>query len=220
MISAADSNEIFNFVSHLAGAVFAAGGAAVLIILSALQGKLMHVVSFAIYGTTLFLCFLASAIMHGNLAAGRYRRALGILDHDAIYLLIAGTYTPFALIVIGDALGWAVFGIVWALAAASIAIKSALFRKLGTLFSAASYLTLGWLCLPFALEIYGKLGLPAVALMGAGGLLFTAGAAIFFTGKPNPFPPVFGSHEIWHVFVLAGSTAFYLTFLLFVLPLA
>jgi hemolysin III len=113
MISSADSNEYFNSISHLIGAILSVTGTTVLIVFSAIEYKWMHLISFAIYGTTLFLAFFSSTLLHFNLLFNKYRRVLGILDHNAIYLLIAGTYTPFCLVILEGALGWSIFAFIY-----------------------------------------------------------------------------------------------------------
>ncbi|MFH0962026.1 MAG: hemolysin III family protein [archaeon] len=219
LISAPDSNEVFNSISHGAGALLALAGGILLVVLSAVRSKPIHLVSFAIYGTFLFLSLLSSTLLHSFLAFGRYKRILGILDHAAIYLLIAGTFIPICLVVIGGFWGIALLSAVSAAALALMLIKSFAFSRLGKAYSIISYLSLGWAGVVAGALAYGKVGLLPLAVFLLGGLLYTVGSIIFFTGKPNPFPPVFGSHEIWHSFVLAGNSVFYFSMLFFILPL-
>lgn len=218
LISASDSNEYFNAISHLIGAILSISVLAVLVTLAAMAGKPIQVVGFAIYGVSLFLSFLFSCLLHFFLLFGKYLRVFGILDHNAIYILIAGTYTPFCLTIFNGAAGWVLFAVIWSLAVFFITIKSIFFTKISVVLSNISFLLMGWIIVFLIGPIYQELGMTALALLLAGGLCFTFGALIFGFGKPNPFPPYFGNHEIWHIFVLAGNTFMFLVMLFFVLP--
>ena len=218
MISSPDSNEYFNSISHLVGAILSISALAVLVSLAAVAGKPAHVVGFAIYGVSLFLSFLFSVLLHFFLLFNKYLRVFGILDHNAIYILIAGTYTPFCLAVLSGATGWVLFGIIWSLAVFFITLKSVFFAKIPIWMSNASFLLMGWIIVFLIGPIYRELGTGALSLLVAGGLCYTVGALIFARGKPNPFPPYFGNHEIWHVCVLAGNTFMFLVMLWYVLP--
>jgi hemolysin III len=218
LISSPDSNEYFNSISHLIGAILSISALAVLVTLAAIADKPVHVVGFAIYGTSLFLSFLFSCLLHFFLLFNKYLRVFGILDHNAIYLLIAGTYTPFCLTVFSGATGWVLFGIVWSLAVFFITIKSIFFTKISALMSNISFLLMGWIIVFLIGPIYQLFGMSAILLLITGGLFYTVGALIFANGRPNPFPPYFGNHEIWHLCVLAGNAIFFLVMLWYVLP--
>jgi hemolysin III len=218
LISAPDSNEYFNSISHLIGAILSISALAVLVSLAAMAGKPAHVVGFVIYGVSLFLSFLFSCLLHFFLLFKKYLRVFGILDHNAIYILIAGTYTPFCLTIFSGATGWVLFGIVWSLAVFFITLKSIFFSKIPVWMSNASFLLMGWIIVFLVGPISEQLGPNAMALLIAGGLFYTVGALIFAFGKPNPFPPYFGNHEIWHICVLAGNTFMFLVMLWYVLP--
>jgi hemolysin III len=218
LISSSDSNEYFNSISHLIGAILSISALAVLVTLAAIDHKPVHVIGFAIYGTGLFLSFLFSCLLHFFLLFKKYKRIFGILDHNAIYLLIAGTYTPFCLTVLSGATGWVLFGIIWSLTVFFITLKSIFFTKISVLMSNISYLLMGWVIIFLIGPIYKQLGIGAISLLIAGGLFYTIGALILGNGKPNPFPPHFGNHEIWHVCVLAGNTFMFLVMLFYVLP--
>jgi len=217
-ISSIDSNEYFNSISHLIGAILSISALAVLVTLAALNNNPAQVVGFAIYGTSLFLSLLFSCLLHFFLIFGKYLRVFGILDHCAIYLLIAGTYTPFCLTILSGATGWVLFGIIWSLAVLFITLKSIFFSRISVLVSNISFLTMGWIIVFLIGPIYTQLGMKAISLLIAGGLFYTVGALIFGYGKPNPFPPYFGNHEIWHLCVMAGNTIMFLVMLLYVLP--
>lgn len=218
MISAPDSNEYVNTISHGLGALGAVAVTAVLVTLAARDGNGTLAIGFAVYGTTLLLSFLASCILHVFLLRGRYVRVLGILDHGAIYLLIAGTYTPFCVTLFAGARGWVLLGIVWSLAVFWIVIKALFFVRLSSLVSNLSYLSLGWIVIFFIAPISAQLGAGAVGLMLTAGVVYTLGAVSFQYGRPNPFPPYFGNHELWHVAVLVGSGLFVCVMFFYVLP--
>ena len=218
MISSPDTNEYVNALTHLIGAILSLSAIAVLVTLAAIDGKWLHLIGFAVYGTTLFLSFLASTILHFFLLFGRYKRVFGILDHCAIYLLIAGTYTPFCLTLFAGATGWVLFGVIWSLAIFWIVLKSVFFVRMPSILSNLSYLSMGWLVVFFFSPIAMYLGIGAIVLMLVGGLCYSVGVLVFASGRPNPFPPYFGTHEIWHLAVLAGSTAFFIVMLRYVLP--
>jgi hemolysin III len=206
LISSPDSNEYFNAISHLIGAILSISALAVLVTLAAIQHKPAHVIGFAIYGTSLFLSFLFSCLLHFFLLFNKYLRVFGILDHNAIYLLIAGTYTPFCLTIFSGASGWLLFGVIWSLAIFFITLKSIFFAKIPVWMSNVTFLLMGWIIAFLIVPISRQLGSGAMSLLIAGGLFYTVGALIFAWGKPNPFPPYFGNHEIWHLCVLAGNT--------------
>ena len=216
-ISSPDSNEYFNSISHLIGAILSISALAILVTLAAIDHKSAQVIGFAIYGTSLFLSLLFSCLLHFFLLFGKYLRVFGILDHNAIYILIAGTYTPFCLTIFSGGAGWILFGIIWSLAVFFITIKSIFFSKISVLMSNISFLLMGWIIVFLIGPVYTQLGVGAISLLIAGGLFYTVGALIFANGKPNPFPPYFGSHEIWHLCVLAGNTFMFLVMLFYVL---
>src|SRR5690349_14259688 len=144
-ISSPDSNEYFNSISHLIGAILSISALAVLVSLAAIDHKPAHVVGFAIYGACLFLSFLFSCLLHFFLLFNKYYRVFGVLDHDAIYLLIAGTYTPFCLTIFSGATGWVLFGVIWSLAVFFITLKSIFFARIPVFWSNMSFLLMGWL---------------------------------------------------------------------------
>jgi len=146
----------------MAGFLLAVAGTVVLIVLSAMQQKWIHLVSFSIYGATMIFVFLFSSILHSFMIFGKYFKVFGILDHSAIYLLIAGTYTPFCLALIGGALGWTIFGIIWGLAIVNLVLKAVFFENMDKAFSMAGYLVMGWISILMAYQLICKwLGCPA-----------------------------------------------------------
>lgn len=200
--------ERFNGYTHLAGAVLALAGATVLVVLAAMKADPWRIVSFSLYGTTLILLYLASTLYHST--RGRTKAVFRTLDHCSIYLLIAGTYTPFALVTLNGAWGWTLFGAVWALAAAGIVQECVLARG-ARLFSLAIYLLMGWLAIVAVAPLFHALAWKGMAWVVGGGLLYTAGIVFYlFDERIRHF------HGIWHLFVVAGSAAHYIAIVAFV----
>ncbi|GAB7545663.1 PAQR family membrane homeostasis protein TrhA [Cupriavidus ulmosensis] len=200
--------ERFNGYSHLAGAILAAAGTAVLVTTSALYHDAWKVVSSVVYGTTLVFLYTISTLYHS--LRGRPKDILRRLDYCAIYLLIAGSYTPFALVTLRGPWGWTLFGVNWGLAAIGIAQELLIGHRTRVL-SLLIYVLMGWLVL-FA---FGPLvaALPAAGLywLVAGGALYTAGIGFFlFDERVRHF------HGIWHLFVLAGSACQFVSILWYV----
>jgi hemolysin III len=199
--------ERFNSISHLIGAVLALIGAAVLVSLAGVSGGATRVVSFAVYGLTLFLLYLFSTLYHS--LRGPAKPVFRVLDHHAIYLLIAGTYTPFCLLALGGATGWWLFGAVWGLALLGIVIDS-LRGEGGGLLSVAIYLVMGWLIV-FAFDpIIAALPATGFRLLVAGGLFYTIGVVCYALDHVRRW-----CHGIWHLFVLAGSASHYFAILFY-----
>ena len=218
MISSPDSNELFNALSHLIGALLSICVLAVLVIVCAREHHWLQTTGFVVCGLILLGSFLASGLLHGLLLAGIYQRIFGILDHCAIYLLIAGTYTPLCLTVVRGTTGWLVLAAIWSLALVFSAIKARYFARIPPRLSMFSYLLMGWVALLLLDPLARALGRDAMLLIATGGLIYSLGALVFAQGKPNPLPPYFGSHEIWHVTVFSENAVFGGVMLLFVLP--
>ena len=202
------AGEFFNSISHLIGAVLALIGVTVMVTLAGLDGAAVRIVSLTVYGVTLFLLYLFSTLYHS--LRGRAKRIFQMLDHQAIYLLIAGTYTPFTLLVLKGPTGWWLFGAVWSLALVGIILDS-LPRKGPRFLSIAIYLCMGWLVL-FVLDPLIR-ALPPAGFwwLLAGGLCYTVGITFYLLDDRFPW-----CHGIWHLFVLAGSISHYLTILLYI----
>ncbi|MBI5450810.1 MAG: hemolysin III family protein [Gammaproteobacteria bacterium] len=200
--------ERFNGISHLIGAVCALAGTAVLVSFAAIDGDARRIIVFSVYGFTLFLLYLISTLYHS--LRGRAKRIFQMLDHQAIYLLIAGTYTPYTLLVLKGTLGWWMFGIIWGLALLGI-VLDALPNKGKRVLPLIIYLVMGWLCL-FALQPL-LAALPAAGFdwLLAGGLLYTIGIIFYILDRWYP-----RMHGVWHLFVLAGSVSHYFAILLYV----
>ncbi len=211
------TDEVINTATHMTGAIFSLLGTVLLIALAASEGKTLHVISFAIYGTSLILLFLASTFHHGLKASPKMNNFFRLFDYLAIYLLIAGTYTPLCLVLQRNVWGWSTFGVVWALAIAGITIKS-VFPQLPRWVSNVFYISIGWIGAILIIRSIPLIGVVGFLLILGGGVIYTIGALIFYFEKPNPVPGKFGFHEIWHLFVLTGAVLHYLFMYFVVLP--
>jgi hemolysin III len=197
--------ERFNSISHLVGACLALVGSVVLIVLASLHGDARKIVSLSIYSVSLLALYTFSTLYHS--LKGRAKRVFRHLDHTAIYLLIAGSYTPLTLVVLGGRLGWALFAAVWSLAVIGVVQE---FRKVKgeRVLSVVIYVTMGWLAVVAIGPLARALGPAGFAGLISGGVFYTAGIAFYALDRRLP---VF--HGIWHLFVLAGSIAHYLVVL-------
>jgi hemolysin III len=202
--------EIANSITHGIGTGLSLIGGIILVVLAILYGDIWRVVSFSIYGASLILLYLASTLYH-SFRNPRLKHLLRIIDHAAIYLLIAGTYTPFLLVSLRGPWGWTLLGIIWSLALAGIIFKTLFiqrFRKLSTLV----YIGMGWLCLIALHEMLIHIPTAGLLWVAAGGILYTTGV-IFYAWHRLPY-----HHAVWHVFVLAGSACHFFAVLFYVLP--
>ena len=205
-------DTLANAITHGVGAALSIAGAVYLIVVST-RGSAWLITSCSIFAGTLVLVYLCSTLYH-SLVRTRARHVFQILDHSSIYLLIAGTYTPFTLVSLRGPLGWTVFGIEWGLAAAGVITKSVAidhFRR-GRLavISAALYLLQGWLIVFAAKALVAAVGWQCVAWLAAGGAAYTLGVVFFALDRIRYF------HAAWHMFVLAGSIAHFFAILLYV----
>ncbi|MDB4410027.1 hemolysin III family protein [Gammaproteobacteria bacterium] len=201
--------ERFNGVSHLVGAALALAGLVVLVVQASLQGDPWKIVSFTIYGTSLLLLYVLSTLYHS--LRGRAKQIFRKLDHVAIYLLIAGTYTPFTLVTLRGSWGWTLFGIIWGLAVAGIIVDS-LHKQGSRAIQIVIYLLMGWLILVAMYPLVRALPTGGLVLLVLGGIFYTSG--IVFYGLDERMKH---AHGIWHLFVLAGSVSHYLAVLFYVL---
>ena len=197
--------ELVHSITHGVGVVIGIAVLSVLVIFSFQRKSAWEVVSCAIYGTTFILLFLGSTLYHAA-QNPRARRVLKIVDHSAIYLLIAGTYTPFALAPLRGVLGWTLFGVIWGSALIGIAFK-VFFTGRFKAVSLISYLFMGWFCVIAVEPLYRELNTAGFVYLAAGGLCYTLGA-MFYAWKSLPW-----SHAIWHLFVLAGSLCHFFSIL-------
>ncbi len=196
--------EPVNAISHIFGLVASIMGLVMLITLSAIHAGAWHVVSFSIFGTTMILMYSSSSAYHAFSLSEKTTQLLRRIDHILIFLLIAGTYTPFCLIPLRGAWGWSIFGIVWGIAVAGIILK--LFTlNTPRWISTAIYLVMGWICIIAIYPLVKSLPAGCLAWTALGGVFYSTGAVIYAMKYPNPVPGIFGFHEIWHLHVLLGS---------------
>ena len=198
--------EIANAVSHGVALLFGVVGVPVLVVTAARKGGAASVVSAVVFAATIVLLYLASTLYHA-FPFQRAKRVFKVLDHGAIYLLIAGTYTPFTLVVLSGAWGWSLFGVVWGLAALGIALKS-VGRLRYPILSSLLYVAMGWLVVIAIAPLREKLPAAGLAWLLAGGIAYTAGV-IFYAADHR----VKYAHFVWHLFVIAGTTCHFIAVL-------
>lgn len=199
-----------NAVTHGIGLLLSVAALVLLVVFAALRGNAWHVTACAIFGTALVLAYLTSTAYH-SVRREEWKRALRKLDHAAIFVLIAGTYTPFLLVNLRGAWGWSLFGVIWSLAAAGIVLKfwfTGRFRILST----AVYIIMGWLIIVAVVPLLQSVESGGLWLLLAGGLSYTAGT-IFYLWRKLPF-----HHAVWHLFVLGGSVCHFFAVFGYVVP--
>ncbi|GGC81577.1 PAQR family membrane homeostasis protein TrhA [Enterococcus wangshanyuanii] len=203
-------NEVLNAVTHGIGAGLSIAGLVILLVKGARLGSAVHVVSYALYGSTLILLFLSSTLFH-SLIFTRAKKVFQVFDHSSIFLLIAGSYTPFCLLSIKGWLGWLLFVLIWLMAISGVVYKSLTLHKQETVknISTVIYIIMGWLCLTAAKPLYDSLGFTGTALLVAGGVSYTLGAA-FYSLKSVRF-----MHVVWHLFVMLGAGFMFFSILFF-----
>lgn len=206
------TEEIANSITHGIGILLSISGLAILVAFSSLHGNGWHVTASAIFGSTLVLSYTASTLYHG-IPTIRAKRVLKVIDHAAIYLLIAGTYTPFTLISLRGPWGWSLFAIVWGLAALGILLKITMLGRFARI-STLVYLMMGWIALIAIKPLLTALDPGGLLLLLSGGIAYSIGV-IFYVWKKLPY-----NHAIWHLFVLAGSLFHFFAVLFFVIPAA
>lgn len=200
--------ERFNSISHLIGAALALVGLVLLVVLAAHQGDPWKIVSFSIYGTTLLLLYTFSALYHS--LHGKAKKIFRKFDHFSIYLLIAGSYTPFTLITLRGGCGWSIFGAIWGLAILGIVLDS-LPQKGKRVLPVIIYIFMGWFILIALNPLLRTLPLMGFAWLLLGGVFYTIGVVFYALDER-----VRHFHGIWHLFVLAGSLSHYFTVLFYV----
>ena len=199
--------ELWNAITHGIGFALSIPALVLLIISSTDRGTATAVVSFTIFGVSMNLLFLMSTLLHSMPV--KLKKLFSIFDHSAIYVLIAGTYTPFLLVTIKGALGWSLFGVIWGLAIAGILFKVFFIHKYEAI-SLVFYIVMGWLIVSAIKPLYANLPMEGFTLLVAGGFLYTVGS-IFYAWRKIPY-----NHAIWHVFVIAGSASMFFSVLLYV----
>jgi hemolysin III len=202
--------EVANTLTHGFGLVLSVIGLILLTVLASVKGDSLSIVSAVVYGLSLIVLYAASTFYHGA-TSPKAKENLQLLDHCCIYLLIAGSYTPFALIALRGSFGYGLLAFVWLFALAGIALKI-FFHKRFRAASVASYIVMGWIAVFAVQPLYNALGLPAMALLFAGGLAYTLGT-IFYGWES-----IKHHHAIWHLFVLGGSVFHFLAIAIYVIP--
>lgn len=205
-----EREELANSLTHGVGAVLSVAGLVLMVVFAGRHGDAWHVVSTAIFGTTLVLLYTASTLYH-SLRGKQLKVRLQKFDHAAIFLLIAGSYTPFVLVTLRGPWGWSLFGVVWGLAVAGVTIKFWLAGRF-KLVSTLIYIAMGWLVMVAIKPLVAALPSGGIKLLVAGGLCYTGGA-VFYLWKRLPY-----HHAIWHLWVLAGSACHWAAVFVYVVP--
>jgi hemolysin III len=206
------AEEIANSLSHGAGVLLGVFALLLLVLKSVEMDDTLRVVAFTVYGSSIIVLFLASTLYHA-IPVPRAKRVLKLVDHCAIYLLIAGTYTPFLLLTLGNTFGAVLMVVIWSLAVGGIVFKVFFLHRFHNL-SLALYLGMGWLAVLASYELLANLPRSGIALLLGGGILYSLGT-IFYKVDRIPF-----NHAIWHLFVLAACVCHFLAVYFYVLPLA
>lgn len=206
--------EIFNMTSHIVGGALGIVALVLCVVFAAVHGNGYGVVSGAIYGVTMVILYTMSSIYHGLNPKRKAKKVFQVLDHCSIYLLIAGSYTPFALCTLREystALGWTIFGVIWFVAILGIILNSIDIKKF-RVFSMICYLVMGW-CIVFKINLLPELlGTAGFVLLLLGGLSYTIGAILYGLGKKHKY-----MHSVFHLFILLGSLLQFFTILLYVM---
>ncbi len=205
--------EIFNMTSHIVGGSFGIVALVLCIVFSAIHHNGYAVISSAIYGTMMIILYTMSSIYHGLKPERKAKKVFQVLDHCSIFLLIAGSYTPFCLVTFREynvVLGWTIFGIIWGMAILGITLNAIDIKKY-KVFSMICYLGMGW-CIIFTAKLLPKLlGIPGLVLLVSGGIAYTVGAILYGFGKKKRY-----MHSIFHLFILLGSILQFFCILLYV----
>ncbi|WP_122645196.1 PAQR family membrane homeostasis protein TrhA [Enterococcus mediterraneensis] len=203
-------NEVLNAVTHGIGFGLSVAGLVILLVKGARLGSAIHVVSYAVYGSMMILLFLCSTLFH-SLIFTRAKKVFQVFDHASIFLLIAGSYTPYCLLSIRGWLGWTLFGLIWLSAISGVVYKSVTLHKKETVskVSTVIYIIMGWLCILAAKPLLASLGVTGTVLLVSGGVAYTIGA-IFYSFKNIRF-----MHVVWHLFVMLGAGLMYFSILFF-----
>ncbi len=211
--------EPVNGLTHLTGGLLASIGLIVLLVTAASEGRTDQLVAFGIFGFSLITLYSASALYHllplSPLGVARLRR----VDHMSIFLLIAGTYTPFCLLALDGSWRVGLLGLIWGLALCGILLKL-LWMEAPRWLSVALYLGMGWVAVIAAPALFRAVPAGGMAWVLVGAVVYSAGALVYGLKRPNPVPGVFGFHELWHLFVMAGSACHFWAVLGYIAPLA
>lgn len=204
------AEEIAHAITHGVGLLFSVAGLVVLVVFASLRGDGWHIVSCSIYGTTLVLLYTASTLYHA-IPSPSAKGVFRILDHAAIYLLIAGTYTPFMLVNLRGPWGWTLFGVVWGLALFGVVLEGIAQQRV-RISSVVLYLGLGWLVAIAVKPLLDSVAIGGLVLLLLGGLAYSVGVVVY-GWRRLPY-----HHAIWHVFVMVGSVCHFFAVLFYVIP--
>lgn len=204
------SEELMNAITHGIGGLLSIAALVLCVVISAIHKDAYSIVSSAIYGTMSIILYTMSTLYH-SLKVNNAKRVFRIIDHCSIYLLIAGTYTPYCLVAMPKALGWTVFGIIWACAALGITLKAINLNKFSKL-TMSLYFIMGWLVIFTLKDLIAVLDIKAIILMFTAGLLYTFGSIFYVVGEKIKY-----MHSIFHVFVLLASICFFFSIFLYVI---
>jgi len=202
--------EKLNVISHGIGFLLSIAALVLLVVYASIYGTVWHVVSYSIYGGSLILLYLASTLYH-SAKRSKLRGRLQIFDHAAIYILIAGTYTPFTLVTLNGTTGWIMFGITWAFALTGIILKI-IFTGRFNLLSTIMYVFMGWIVVLAIKPLIHNLPFEGLMWLFAGGIFYTIGAVLYSIKR------IKYCHAIFHIFVLAGSFCHFMAIFFYVLP--
>ena len=205
------NEEIANSITHGIGTGLSVAGLTLLVVLATLYGDKWQIISFSIYGTTLIILYLASTLYH-SFQHPPVKRVFRIIDHAAIYLVIAGTYTPFLLVKMRHIWGWTWLVIIWTLALLGVVYKTFFINRFEIL-AVVSYALMGWMGLIILQELLTTVAIGSMIWLGVGGAFYTIGI-IFYAWDKIPY-----NHTIWHLFVLSGSACHYFAILLYISPI-
>ena len=211
--------EPINGITHAAGGLLAALGLGVLLATAASTGRLDQLVAFGVFGLSLIALYAASALYHLLPLSPSGVARLRTLDHMAIFVLIAGTYTPFCLLALDGVWRWGLLALIWGLALCGVLLKL-LWMDASRWLSVVLYLGMGWVAVIAGPALFRAVPPDGITWMLAGGLVYSAGALVYGLKRPNPVPGTFGFHEVWHLFVIAGSACHFWAVLHYVAPLA
>lgn len=217
--SQASKEELANALTHGLGTALAVAALVLMVVFASLRGTARHIVGASLFGATMVLLYLMSTLYHA-FRGPRVKRVFRVLDHASIYLLIAGTYTPFCLATLQGAWGWTLFGLIWGLAVVGITLKSILLSMAGHLLgqrlweavSLAIYLLMGWLVVIAIVPLWRALPAGGIAWLFGGGLCYTLGAG-FYAWHRLPY-----HHALWHLAVVAGTGCHFASVLFYVIP--
>lgn len=193
--------EIFNSVTHGVGSLLSIAGTVVLIVFSAINSDAFAVVSSAVYGASLIILYTMSTLYH-SITNEKAKKFFRIMDHNTIFFLIAGTYTPYTLAVLRSPLGWVLFGIVWGAAAIGIVLNSIDLEKFSKI-SVVCYIAMGWVIIIAVKPLMNSMPFISFALLVAGGVFYTIGVIFYAIKKVKYF------HSVWHIFTVIGSALHY-----------